>query len=166
MIPSKSVFACFLFRKTIDDISIKMNAQKINQNDPISNIVPNKDTSEFPELFPENRAERKNTRTTPSPDTNSQDFGKTIRPERNRAITQKIMERASPTTKSNPLEVSAGMMVKGRQKIGDNTSTKNKDKNESLSNKLECMRLIIHYFNLETQYPLWITGKIFFAPRY
>ena len=70
MIPSKSVFACFLFRKTIDDININMNAEKINQNDPMSNIVPNKDTPEFPELFPEKRAERKNTKTMRAPDAN------------------------------------------------------------------------------------------------
>jgi hypothetical protein len=95
--------------------------------------VPNKDTW----LALEKRAERRKAKAMPNPDTNNQDLGKIILPSRNLAIAQKIMPAASPKTKSNPLEVSIGMFVKGKQNSGNNIITKNNDKKESLSNKCE-----------------------------
>ena len=62
-------------------------------------------------------------------------------------MAQKIMQRASPTTKSKPLEVSTGILAKGKQKRGSNTTTKNSDKKESLSNIFERMDTIILYMN-------------------
>ena len=70
----------------------------------------------------------------PNPDTNSQDFGKIILPLINLAITQKTTQATSPNTKSNPLEVSIGILVKGKKKNGNNTITKNNDTNEIVSN--------------------------------
>ena len=70
----------------------------------------------------------------PNPDTNSQDFGKIILPSINLAITQKTTQATSPNTKSNPLEVSIGILVKGKKKTGNNTMTKKSAKNESRSN--------------------------------
>jgi len=40
-----------------------------------------------------------------------------------------------------PFEVSIGIFVKGKQKTGNNTITKNNDKNESLSNIFEYINL-------------------------
>jgi len=68
------------------------------------------------------------------PDTKSHDLGKIIFPSENLAIAQKIIDKVSPETKSNPLEVSIGILVKGKQKSGNNATTKNNEKNESLSN--------------------------------
>ena len=93
-------------------------------------MVPN---IEVPEP-PENRAESKVAKTTPRPDTKSQDFGKIIFPSENLASAQKITQAASPTTKSRPLETSIGMMEKGKQKGGNKTTTRNSDKKEYLSN--------------------------------
>lgn len=52
----------------------------------------------------------------PNPDTKSQDFGKIISPSENLAIAQKIMQAVSPKTKSKSLEVSIGILVKGKKK--------------------------------------------------
>jgi hypothetical protein len=98
-------------------------------------MVPNKDTSEFEEK----RVERRQAKTTPNPDTNNQDLGKIIFPSINLAITQKTTQAVSPKTKSRPLEVSTGILVKGKQKTGNNTITKNNDTNENLSNIFERM---------------------------
>ena len=70
------------------------------------------------------------------PLTESQDLGKTILPSINLDIVQKTMHKASPATKSNPFEVSTGILAKGRKKSGNNTTTKNNDKKESRSNIL------------------------------
>ena len=59
------------------------------------------------------------------------------------AIAQKITQARSPTTRSNPLEVSTGMLVNGKQKRGNKTITKNNDKKESLSNMFERISFII-----------------------
>jgi|SRR3989344_4798826 len=130
MIPSKTIFAPLGVRKITEDKNIKIKLAKINQKDPTSNIVPKKDTSEFPEKIVDN----KKAKAIPNPDNKSQDFGKIIRPSKNRAIAQKITHAVSPTTKSSPLDVSIGILEKGKKKSGNNTTTKNKDKNESLSN--------------------------------
>ena len=45
-----------------------------------------------------------------------------------------MIERVSPTTKSNPLEMVIGILVKGKKKSGNNIITKKSDKNESLLN--------------------------------
>ena len=58
-------------------------------------------------------------------------------------MAQKTTQAASPKTKSIPLEVSTGMLVKGKQNNGNNIITKNSDKNESLSNIFERMDSII-----------------------
>ena len=82
----------------------------------------------------EKKAERKNIKTTPPPPNKHTDLGKLILPSKNRAIAQKIMQRVSPITKSNPLEISIGIFVKGKKKTGNNTTTKKSDRNESRSN--------------------------------
>jgi hypothetical protein len=135
MVPIKTVFTCSTVRKISDDISIKTKAEKINQKLPISNITPNKDT----DTLPENKAESKNTNDIPNPDTNNQDLGRIILPSENLAMAQKITQAARPKTKSKPFEVSTGIFVKGKQKIGNNITTKDKDQKESLSNIFECI---------------------------
>jgi hypothetical protein len=99
--------------------------------------VPNRDTSRFPEK----RAESKTASAMPNPDTSNQDLGKTIFPSENLAIAQKTRDTASPKTNNMPFEVSIGIFVKGKQKTGNNTITKNNDKNESLSNIFEYINL-------------------------
>ena len=83
------------------------------------------------------------TKAMPKPDTKSQDLGKIICPSENLAIAQKIIQSARPITKSKPLEVSSGMLVKGRQKSGNSTTTKKSDKKESLSNIFERIKRIV-----------------------
>ena len=128
--PNKTILACLELRKIIEEQNIKRKAEKINQKDPISNAVPKKETWE---AF-EKKAERKNIKTTPPPPNKHTDLGKLILPSKNRAIAQKIMQRVSPITKSNPLEISIGIFVKGKKKTGNNTTTKKSDRNESRSN--------------------------------
>jgi hypothetical protein len=48
-----------------------------------------------------------------------------------------MTQRVRPTTKSNPLEVSTGIFVKGKQKTGNNTTTRYNAQKESLSNIFE-----------------------------
>jgi hypothetical protein len=81
----------------------------------------------------EKRAERRKVKTIPKPATKSQDFGKIIFPLENRAMAQNIIETANPATRSNPLEVSTGIFVKGRKKIGNKTITAKSDQKEILS---------------------------------
>jgi len=102
--------------------------------------VPNKDTCGFPEK----RAESKKAKHTPNPETNNQDLEKIIRPSKNRAIAQKMIQTASPTTKSKPLEISIEILVKGKKKSGNNTITKKSDKNDSFSNIFVLMGLSYH----------------------
>ena len=123
-----------------------MKLPKINQKDLRSNIVPNKDTCELGE----NKAENKVAKTIPNPDTKSADFGKITLPSINRAMTQKIMEKANPNTKSNPFPVSIGILVKGKQKTGNKTTTKNNDKNESRSNIFVFIVLLYYIFIKKT----------------
>ena len=92
-------------------------------------MVPKKDTLRVAE----NKADKRNTKTIPRPDTKNQDLGKTILPSENLAAAQKIIETAKPITKSKPFEVSIGIFEKGKKKIGNNTTTTNKDQNETLS---------------------------------
>jgi hypothetical protein len=92
--------------------------------------VPNKDASGLPEKI----AERKTTRAIINPAPNSFDLGKVTFPSINLAIAQKTMQAVRPKTKSKPLEVSTGKLVKGKQKRGNRITTRNNDKNESLSN--------------------------------
>jgi len=132
----------------MEDINIKTKPEKINQKLPASNIVPNKDASEFLEK----RAESRKAKTTPSPDTKSQDFGKIILPSESLAKAQKIKESASPKTKSNPLEVSIGILVKGKKKTGNNIITKNSDKNESLSNIFEYISFLKKLIKITTTF--------------
>ena len=96
-------------------------------------MVPNKDTWEFLE----NKAEIKKTKVMPSPETKSQDLGKVILPSENLANAQKITENVTPNTKSKPFEISIGILVKGKQKTGNKTTTKNNTQKESLSKIFE-----------------------------
>src|SRR3989339_419659 len=82
---------------------------------------------------PENRAEIKKTKRTPKPESKNHDFGKLILPSENLAAIQKIIETANPATKSKPLEVSIGILVKGKKKTGNNTITAKSDQKEILS---------------------------------
>jgi hypothetical protein len=105
------------------------------------------DTSEFLEK----RAESKKIKAMPNPDTKSQDFGRTIFPSINLAMAQKITQAVNPKTKRRPFEVSTGMLVKGKQNNGNNTTTKNNDKNESLLNMFVRMESIILFINNQMQ---------------
>jgi hypothetical protein len=131
--PNNTIFACLDPRKTSEDISNKIKPAKIYQKLPTSNIVPNKDTCEL--LL--KRTDNKTARTIPNPDTKSQDFGKIILPSRNLEIAQNISANATPMTNNNPFDVSTGMLVNGKQKIGNKTTTKNNDQKESFSNIFE-----------------------------
>jgi hypothetical protein len=137
---SKTIFACLGVRKIVADISIKTKPAKINQKLPISNIVPNKETSELEERS----AERRKIRATPKPETNNQDFGKIIFPSINLAIAQKIIQAVNPKTKSKPFEVSTGKLVKGKQKNGNKTTTMNNDRDDNLSNIFERIRRLYY----------------------
>jgi hypothetical protein len=97
------------------------------------------------------RVDRRKAKTIPNPETNSQDLGKITLPSMNLAIAQKTTQAVSPKTKSSPLEVSTGILVKGKQNSGNNIITKNSDKNESLSNMFVRMLRIILYVNNKTQ---------------
>ena len=81
----------------------------------------------------EKKVEIRNTKRTPKPESKSQDFGILIFPSENRAAIQKMIEITRPTTKSRPLDVSIGIWVKGKKKIGNNTITKKSDQKEILS---------------------------------
>ena len=65
-------------------------------------------------------------------------------PSINRAIAQKMIQAARPTTKSNPLEISIGKFVKGKQKIGNKTTTKNNDTKDNLSNMFELFMKLLY----------------------
>ena len=114
----------------MEDINIKRKPERINQKVPTSNIVPKKDTGE---VF-EKKADKKKAKTPPIPPNKETDLGRLIFPSKNRAKPQQMIQTASPTTKSNPFEVSIGILVKGRKKSGNNTMTKNSAQNENLSN--------------------------------
>jgi len=141
MVPNKSTFALLGSRKIMEDISIKRKPAKINQKVPTSNIMPKRETCEVPEK----RAESKNTKTTPSPPNKDADLGTTILPSKNLDIAQKITDRVNPTTKSSPLEISIGILEKGKKKIGNSIITKKSDIKESLLNMLVFMVFIILY---------------------
>ena len=66
-------------------------------------------------------------------------------------MAQKIIQTASPTTKSNPFKVSIGILVKGKKKNGNNTTTKNKERKEILSNIFDFINFIILYSILKVQ---------------
>jgi hypothetical protein len=103
----------------MEDINIKTKAEKINQKEPISNMVPNKETCGLLE----NKDESRNTKTIANPDKINLDLGKTTLPSINLAIVQKIIQATRPTTNNRPLEVSTGMLLKGRKKSGNKTIT-------------------------------------------
>ena len=73
-------------------------------------------------------------------------------PSESLAKAQKIKESASPKTKSNPLEVSIGILVKGKKKTGNNIITKNSDKNESLSNIFEYISFLKKLIKITTTF--------------
>ena len=112
----------------------------MKENEPISNIVPKKDTCES---FTK-RADKKTAKTTAPPPISELDLGKIILPSKNLANPQKITEKASPMTRSAPLESPIGMRVKGKKKNGNKTMTKKSDKKESLSNMFERMGIVYY----------------------
>ncbi|OGI66546.1 hypothetical protein A2642_01515 [Candidatus Nomurabacteria bacterium RIFCSPHIGHO2_01_FULL_39_10] len=119
---------------------MKRKPEKINQKEPISNIVPKKDTSEsFTKI-----AERKTTKTIRPPPKRGKDLGKIILPSKNRAKPQKITEKASPVAKSTPLEIPIGILVKGSKKNGNSTMTKKRETKESLLNIFERMGVVYY----------------------
>jgi hypothetical protein len=136
--PNKTILAFLGSLKMIEDISNKRKPEKINQKDPRSNIVPKRDVCEVLEK----RADSKNAKTMPPAPNKHVDLGKLILPSMNLAMAQKITQKTSPTTKSTPLEISTGMLVKGKKKKGNNTITKNSDKKDNLSNMFERISLL------------------------
>ncbi|OGI59536.1 hypothetical protein A2814_03335 [Candidatus Nomurabacteria bacterium RIFCSPHIGHO2_01_FULL_38_19] len=139
MVPNKTILAFWGSRKVIADISIRRKPLKINQKEPTSSIIPNKDALDAPEKM----AERKETRTMPAPASRHIDLGKLILPSDNRAIIQKIIDTISPIIKNRPFPVSIEILVKGKKKIGNNTTTKKSDEKEILSIIFEYMSFII-----------------------
>ena len=88
-------------------------------------------------------------------------MGKVIFPSMNLPIAQKTMHTVRPKTSKSPLEVSVGMLVKGKQKIGNNTMTKNNTKNESLSKIFERISLIILYIGKGIQLDDYVDKSVF-----
>jgi len=110
IVPKRTVFASLGVRRIIEHISISKKAEKMNQKLPISNNVPNKDTWGFVDTS----AEIKKANVMPKPERMRGDFGITTLPSKNLAIAQNIIEVASPKTSKRPLEVSIGILVKGK----------------------------------------------------
>lgn len=127
--PNKNICAFFLSFTITEDKNISKNATNINQKVPRSKIVPKKDVWGAEE----NEAESKNTKTTASPERITGDRGRLIFPSENLATAQKITETAKPPTKSSPLEVSTGILVKGKKKTGNKITTTDKEIKETLS---------------------------------
>ena len=124
----------------MEDIASKRKPAKTNQKVPMSNIKPNIETS----VALEKSAESKKTKATPPAASREADLGKVILPSKNLARHQEITHTASPTTRSKPFEVSTGMEVKGKKKIGNNVINKNNDQNAILSKMFERIGIIIH----------------------
>ena len=81
----------------------------------------------------ENKADKKNDMTMPKPATKSQDFGNFIFPSEKRAAVQKIIDTDKPITNNKLLEISTGILVKGKKKTGNKTMTTKSDQKEILS---------------------------------
>lgn len=109
--------------------SINIKLANMNQNVPVSNIIPNIEIS----APPDNKDETKKTSVTTAPESSTQDFGITISPSENRAAAHAITVIAKPTTSKRFFAFSIGMPVKGRKKSGKITITLNSDQNEILS---------------------------------
>ena len=109
----------------------------------MSNIVPNQETGELPVASVDNNISN----TMPAPANTMEDFGKTILPSENLAKAQNMIDTARPMTNRTPLLASTGIFVNGKKKSGNNTTTKNKDTNEILSNMFERIGYIILYVN-------------------
>lgn len=102
-------------------------------------MVPKRETC----IAEENNAEIRNDTTTPRPESKNQDLGRVILPSENLAAIQKIIETTRPITKSRPLDVSTGIWVKGKKKIGNNTIVKKSDQKEILSKMFDNILFII-----------------------
>ncbi|OGI72979.1 hypothetical protein A3D42_03075 [Candidatus Nomurabacteria bacterium RIFCSPHIGHO2_02_FULL_41_18] len=118
-----------------------MKAANINQNVPKSKITPKKDISGASEK----KADKNTAKTIPAPEKISGERGKFTLPTENLDIVQKISEIEIPTTKSNPFEISIGIPVKGRKKIGNKIIAKNIDKKDTRSKIFDHMVFIILY---------------------
>ncbi|MEK7564330.1 MAG: hypothetical protein AAB510_02040 [Patescibacteria group bacterium] len=129
IIPKRSIRVFLASRKTIEEITIKTKTHKINQKVPTSSIVPNKVTPR--DL--ENKADNKETKTTPPPPTKTNDLEKTILPSENLATIQAIKDKTTPRTKNRLLPASTEKFVKGKKNTGKRTTKKNRMKKEILS---------------------------------
>jgi hypothetical protein len=96
-------------------------------------------------LAEEKKAEIRNTKTMISPVDKTQDLGRVILPSENRAMVQKMIARTKPTTKRKPFDVSTEILVKGRKKTGNNTTTTNNEIKESLSKRFDNIFFILNY---------------------
>jgi hypothetical protein len=130
MTPNNTVLAFLRLPSTTEEVNISKTHVKMNQKLPKSNMVPKKETCEALER----KAERKNTTTTPRPASKVEELGMLTLPSEKRATAQKIIETARPITTKSPLEVSTGILVKGRKKTGRSTITQKSAKKEILSN--------------------------------
>jgi hypothetical protein len=91
--------------------------------------VPKNETCELVEK----RVDKRTAKTTPAPAYKSADLGKLILPSKNLAKPQKMIATVRPTTRSRPLEVSIGILVKGKKKSGNNIMIKKVAKKDILS---------------------------------
>lgn len=128
MVPNNTILAFFASRKIIDAINIKIKPEKINQKEPTSSIVPNKDKLDAPPKI----ADKNTTNTTTAPANNEEDLGIMTSPSKNLATIQKITDIIAPRTRNKPLLDSTGILVKGRKKIGNKTTTNNEDRSDNL----------------------------------
>ncbi len=76
-------------------------------------------------------------------------------------MAQNTREIVRPKTRRRPLDVSTGILVKGKQKIGSRTIINDKDIKESLSKIFERMDFIILYANKEIQLQNDVDKSIF-----
>ena len=116
-----------------EETSIRIKKATIDQNEPISNIVPKNEAC----CAEEKNADKKKTITIPKPESKTQDLGIVIFPSENRAIVQKIIERTKPTTRRKPFDVSTEIFVNGKKKTGNNTITTNNEMKDNLSKRFD-----------------------------
>ena len=98
----------------------------------------------------ENKAEIKKVITILKPENNNHDFGKTILPSVNLATVQKIIEIDNPPINNKLFEISIGIFVKGKKKIGNKTTTIKRDQKEILSKIFDNIIFLIKLINENT----------------
>ncbi len=137
--PHKTFLALLGSFRTSAETSISINAAKVNQKVPTSNMIPNIETCGFEERS----AETKKDKTIPKAETAIQDLGKVRFPFENLAATQNINETANPITTNNPFDVSTGILLKGRKNKGKRTIVTYRDQKEIFSKTFEIIIFII-----------------------